>query len=320
MENSVINNLLGKHFSQEYLSPAENETLREWITNNQDEYKRLARLIGSVEKEKTFSVDTDKAWIDMNKKLTSIVRKKSIPMYALKTMAAAAVVAACFLVGTYLWTNFQNKATRIVADATSIKTVTLPDNSIITLNKNSSIQYDKRRFANHRNVVLEGEAFFEVTPDKKHPFEVCASSIKVRVLGTSFNIKARSSDDVCVNVKTGRVEVVAGEQKIVLTQGEEASWQDKDLKKQETFNPNYLSWKEQKLTFADTPLPEVFSMLEEYYGIRILVKEDIQEYRVTTVFTSESAEQALNELKLLLHFDCKKENDVYVISNFQPIR
>lgn len=318
MEKSVINDILGKLFSEESLSPAENEMLQRWITENRSEYERLDRFIRSVEKEKSFAVDTDKAWDSLTNKRAAVAEKNIFRLYPRKI--AAAVLAACFFIGVYLWTTFHYETSQIVVDTMSIKTVTLPDHSVITLNKNSSIQYDEREFARHRHVVLRGEAFFEVAPDENHPFEVSAPSINVKVLGTSFNINARVPEDIRVDVKTGRVEVTAGAENVVLKGGEGASWQNNRLKKYAISNLNYLSWKERRLTFADTPLSEAISMMEEYYGIRIRAKEDIGEYRVTTVFTSESAEQALDELKLLLHFDYKKENDVYVIYNFQPIR
>lgn len=319
MKNSVINNILGKHFSQESISPAENEILRQWISDNENEYEHLANHIHSLERDGTLSVDTNRAWNNVSRKITPVVRKKTIRTYIERIAVAAAVTAVCFFVGNHVRTNYYNKTTLIVTDATSTKTITMPDKSVITLNKNSSLQYKARQFAEHRNVVLKGEAFFEVTPDKKHSFEVHASSVNVRVLGTSFNIKSRITDDVCVNVKTGRVEVAVREQKVVLSQGEEARLQNKQLQKQETADLNYLSWKERRLIFTNTPLSKVISTLEEYYGIKILTKENILKHRVTTVFTSETTEQALNELKLLLHFEYKKENDVYMIYNFQSL-
>ena len=86
--------------------------------------------------------------------------------------------------------------------------IELDDRSQVTLSPNSTIRYKRKFQEQKREVYLEGEAFFEVTKDHEHPFFVYANNLVTKVLGTSFRIRAYdSSDQVMVEVKTGRVSV-----------------------------------------------------------------------------------------------------------------
>src|SRR5690606_36556914 len=98
----------------------------------------------------------------------------------------------------------------------------LSDGTLITLNENSSIVYQEEFTSNERHVALTGEAFFEVARDEEKPFIVdLPSETYVKVLGTSFNIKAFDGDSlVTVFVKTGRVEFGSEANNIILTPGE----------------------------------------------------------------------------------------------------
>lgn len=134
---------------------------------------------------------------------------------------AAASVLICLFV-TYLIIREDRKTektdsnTFIVSTlANAIKTVELPDQSVVTLDKNSELIIPSN-FQNqkHRIVHLKGNAFFEVTPDKSKPFYVYIGNIKVEVIGTSFTIKSNSEGNVSVAVKTGKVKV-SGSDKII---------------------------------------------------------------------------------------------------------
>lgn len=90
-----------------------------------------------------------------------------------------------------------------------VKRVQLPDSSIIHLNANSKIRIPHLFASTNRQVYLdEGEAFFEVAKDPDRPFLVNASSLIIKVLGTSFNVRSyRNLDHVTITVATGQVQV-----------------------------------------------------------------------------------------------------------------
>lgn len=89
------------------------------------------------------------------------------------------------------------------------------------------------------------------------------------------------------------------------------------IEKQVINNENYLAWKTKKLVFDKKSIIEVAAALQEYYNTPIIIYGNAQNCKVSTAFTSETLIQALDELKLLLHFDYKKDGKGIVIYNIE---
>lgn len=155
--------------------------------------------------------------------------------------------------------------------------IRLSDGTLVWLNAASSIRYPEQFEEDTREVHLEGEAFFEVAPDKKKPFIIHTGDMQTRVLGTSFNIKAYRGEDIQVAVATGKVEVS-------LPDGEGRSQQKLLLPNQlATYKKtaglldaveisdagSYAAWKEGRLMFRHTPIQEVAATLERSLGLQI---------------------------------------------------
>lgn len=163
------------------------------------------------------------------------------------------------------------------------RTFRLSDGSSIRLNAESKISFPEKFDAEKREVFLEGEAFFDIERDASRPFIVHSGQITTVVKGTSFNIKAYSSDkDIKVSVATGLVEVInnKGKEKVSLEPKERAVFnlKDKQLNKV-LFDYDELAWKDGILHFKNAKLAEVFKVLERWYGVQ---------FRITnqTVFTN----------------------------------
>src|SRR3546814_509770 len=84
----------------------------------------------------------------------------------------------------------------------------LSDGSTVWLNSGSKLAYPASFNEDKRKVYLEGEAIFEVTHDKSHPFMVIAKDFEIEVLGTVFNV-SNYSDDPSINtvLKNGSVKI-----------------------------------------------------------------------------------------------------------------
>ncbi len=119
--------------------------------------------------------------------------------------------------GSFGWYQLQKKDVPVAiamlenhTEAGKLLKIQLPDSTIVLLNAASSLQYPERFDGKTRNVILHGEAFFEVKHDKEHPFMVKADQLNVHVLGTSFNIRSYQNDeDIAVTVATGKVGITA---------------------------------------------------------------------------------------------------------------
>jgi ferric-dicitrate binding protein FerR (iron transport regulator) len=93
----------------------------------------------------------------------------------------------------------------------------------VWLNAESHLEFPDRFTGDKREVRLQGEAYFEVKKDAKHPFIVYSDYLTTRVLGTAFDVRARSARDASVTLVTGRVLVKTQDADQVLTPGQQAS-------------------------------------------------------------------------------------------------
>ena len=188
-------------------------------------------------------------------------------------------------------------------------TVYLSDGSKIILNSESKIRYSKPFDANQRIVELEGEAFFEVTPDKSRPFIVKSGNLLTKVLGTSFNIKAYPSDkNVKIAVKTGLVSVENTRKKtknkltksVVLQPSEMVTYKKStnSTSVSDFDHREELAWSEGVLYFKDASMEEFVAKIERWYGIDIIVK---REKPIKKGIVGEFHNQSLEDILIGMH-------------------
>jgi len=185
--------------------------------------------------------------------------------------------------------------------------ITLPDGSHIWLNSGSTIKYSSPFVGKNRCVELEGQAFLNVTKNKKSPFSIQAGNVKVNVTGTQFDFKSYPDDRIAeVTLKEGSINLS------LLSEGVETSHAkmkpgdhfifNKNTKKAFISNKNidrYILWKDNMLIFDETPMTEVKKILERWYGVDIEIKNKVVEsYKFTTTFKNKSLSQVLELLEL----------------------
>lgn len=171
--------------------------------------------------------------------------------------------------------------------------VNLPDKSSIILQPKSKISYSPKQYnKTKREVILAGEAFFEVQKDSKKPFFVYTNELITKVLGTSFSVKAHpSTAEIEVIVKTGKVAVFLQRdvdkntklannalEGLVLTENEKVriNRDDYTISKPVVVSNDYLKLPIEKLSFNfdDTPVSDVINDLEKAYSIQIIYDHD----------------------------------------------
>lgn len=154
--------------------------------------------------------------------------------------------------------------------------LTLADGTTIWMNSDSELKFPVRFAGEKREVFLEGEAFFEVAPDRLHPFVVKTNDIRVEVLGTSFNIKAyRDEAEVEATLFTGTVCVAPLEdtvRQVVLAVGEQACWhpQAGELSVSEVDLERVMAWRNGVFMFNREELKVVMHQIERWYGVRCI--------------------------------------------------
>lgn len=160
-----------------------------------------------------------------------------------------------------------------------VRTVTLPDRSVITLNANSSIVYAQTWDDDKpREVRLHGEAYFNIVHKQNHSkFLVHTSNdVTIEVLGTQFNVNDRRNVTRVI-VQSGKIKLDRDgklENEIFMQPGDYAEiTHSGDVIRKAVEARQYTSWKNRKLIFKDTPVSEIISILEDNYGYRSEVND-----------------------------------------------
>jgi transmembrane sensor len=184
-------------------------------------------------------------------------------------------------------------------------TIKLPDGTLVKLNSSSKLIFPDKFTGSAREVTLAGEGYFEVVHNSSLPFIVHTDHSATQVLGTSFNVNAKSSSATEVTLVTGKVKVSgsASNESITLKPSQQAIiTQGKNLIDTVSVDVSkFIEWKDNVLTFDDTPLNQVVVRLEEWYGVGITVKSKaIENCRITARYESESLENVMESLEFLL--------------------
>jgi ferric-dicitrate binding protein FerR (iron transport regulator) len=154
--------------------------------------------------------------------------------------------------------------------------ITLSDGTRVCLNSGSSLKFPVRFVKGiKREVYLEGEAFFDVTKDKLHPFIVNANAIRIKVLGTKFNVSSYAEDKmvntVLVEGSVTLCNTAKPSETSILTPGYKGVW-DKSgtgisLEKVDT--RLYTNWMKGEIAFKGTGFKEIIKKIERTYNVTI---------------------------------------------------
>jgi ferric-dicitrate binding protein FerR (iron transport regulator) len=241
-------------------------------------FKEVCNDWKEFEPVQKIDVDENGAWDALSGRIQKHeVRQKPVTRWyqlpAVWTVAAVVLmVAGYFIYSASVGKTFDSEV--LAATTNEQKRVILPDGSVVFLNTNSQLSYQKDGFGtDFRTVKLQGEAFFEVHKDALHPFIVEVGLAKVKVLGTSFNVNTTDKGSVEVNVKTGRVEVSSrSESKILLLPGDRGVLHNDLLTHSRSKNENYMAWKTRCITFDGDNLFTALDVINHVYGSQITTR------------------------------------------------
>jgi|GEM_PF-755953 len=309
------------------LSAEEQEELDEWLSSNPENanhFKELQDVWSKAEDYgQSFRPNTAKAWKNVAQKLEFELNETHAPVRQLSIFykVAAAII---LVIGSYwIIQQLNHKEDWIeIASNEAINEVLFPDGSKAWLSSHSNIRYQKTmNDAKSRIIELTGEAFFEVSHNPDKPFIIKALETETRVLGTSFNVDARkNAPHIKVSVVTGKVQfssLKANDNKVILepsTQGV-YTYADQTLRKEVLSNKNFLFWKNKELQFENIRISDIIEELNQSYNVQIRIADaSLADERITTSFENQTIDEILNELKILLDIDVKKDGNRYTIA------
>ncbi|MBT1711322.1 FecR domain-containing protein [Fulvivirgaceae bacterium PWU5] len=196
----------------------------------------------------------------------------------------------------------------------------LPDGTTVTLNEGSMISYNTEEFGKaNREVILSGEAFFDVTHDPGHPFVVKTQQVNTTVLGTAFNISAYADKPIVITVVRGKVNV-----------GSDATVFETLLPNQElVIDPQSLlherknvqadekvEWMANYLILENVTMKEAAQMISKRYNTQVVLGDSsLAECRISIFFVkNESLSRVLETVSLAKGGDYKIQNNIATIN------
>lgn len=315
------------------ISEKELEELNQWRkmrSENEDEYQLICLAWKhSDEKTELSEPNLDHEFSELEllmkkehgkeEKVISISRKE-IQKPKINWMAIAASFVLLFGLGTiYKLINKDNLDWLVVDSKNEMLSLVLDDGSTVNLRPNSTFKYPREFGENLREVELIGEAYFEISQNKTKPFVIETGMERVRVLGTSFNVRAlKGEEESSVFVKTGKVALESRDGKgIILFAGEKGLFKrnEKLLSKEANVLPNALSWMTKELVFKDTPLDEALKEIQHYYGLQFdLTHLEGMGCPFTAKFKNQEIETVLETLSLTFSIHIEKSSGQFILS------
>lgn len=328
----------------------EMQSILNWLKDPKNEY-----LFEQFIKEDCFhfeSIDTKEAFV--NNTAFEIVKQRinsgKINKDKHKIRKIVFRIAASFLlpiaIGYSTFYFFHTNAkpepiafNEITAPLGSKTNITLGDGTKVWLNSGSKLKIPQKFEGDFREVQLIGEAYFDVKKDAHRPFIVRTSKLNIKVLGTSFNVKAYpeegtiettlvnglvtitksseslNSKNVTYLKPKQRATFVKESGKLILTESEkELIKQEVKVKVDQTREEKmictknidteqFVAWKDDKLVFKYEDFESLCIKLKRWYGVEINIKsEQLKKYHYTGVLQKETINDVIEMLKLTMPF------------------
>ncbi|SHM79652.1 FecR family protein [Mucilaginibacter sp. OK098] len=280
-EDILIKYLLGEG------GPAEALEVEAWAAANNANAKKLEEVKIILETSKRLAQDSPlgevEAWEKFKDKRTAAKNEPArvIPFTAntnwLRIAAAVIFLIGGGWIGYYLYSGQKGtSADWVNLKATnSVRIDTLPDGSIVHINKNSAISYSGN-FKSKREIRLTGEAFFNVKHNEAAPFTVHVNDISIIDVGTAFNVKSRLHNTEVI-VESGIVKVSKNNNAVQLKAQQMVNIKlgDKAFKIEQTPDELYNYYVSNTFFANKTPLWRLIAVLNEAYGADIKIKNNV---------------------------------------------
>ena len=235
------------------------------------------------------------------------------------TISAAAVALLLIVSGLYLMNikNVPENDNMLLVPAGQRINLILSDGTNVWLNANTSFRYPALFSDKNRTVYLDGEAYFEVSANKKKPFIVKTQQGDIRVTGTSFNVAAYSKfNNFETSLLSGSVDIYKNNKKLVsLNPNQKSTLQNNLLLISEITDTDDFLWKKGLIAFNHKKAEEIFRALEKYFDIVIRFDaEKLPQHTYTGKFRqADGIDYALRVLQKSIRFDYERNDESGII-------
>jgi len=349
-----LSELLALHWSGE-ISDEEKAELDELLLQHPGDWLKAGQLEQLVfSKATTDEEDKINSLIDRVSNVIGDENRQQLSPWsttAPRRFRARTLLVALLLIvaggGMLLTWLYREQGYKIVTTDAGMKTkIRLADGSSIILNAGSTLRYPEKMDKGIREVYLNGEAFFDIKHAASRPFIIHAEKMDVRVLGTSFNVRAYKDEEfeetavisgaVEMLVKEGKQVIrIAPNEKVLLhknfshakkttnkaapVSGEQAADIERSsLSPISAADSNHVletAWLNNQLIFQNETLSTIAQRLERWYGVKIVIRDpQLAALRFSGRADNVSIEKLLNILQEIQPFKYSVQDDIVTIN------
>lgn len=287
----MMNNTILYKYLSGLVTESEERELLAWLNYSQDNRKEFFELkaIWAAQRMmdgKKMEEDADKSLEKLNRRINNSQRQVHLQKrkHLYRTLGA---VAALFLVVVYITyfvvggtINFPYAENELAVvytnkeDLHSVRTVLLPDSSVVWLSYNATLTCPDKFRGDQRIVSLTGEAFFEVKKNTDHPFIVKTNAYEIKVLGTSFSVNthaAEGREETILMNGSVQIQEPDGRSLAMLRPGQQALYsKNSENIEIRSVDANALtSWRFGLVSLTEVSIQEILHCLEETYDVKI---------------------------------------------------
>lgn len=272
---------------------------------------------------------TDRAWdrlysrLDADNLLVTVEKKpKAISLNRYGAVAAVAAVIVCLAYGV-TWYLSQEKGDELMNlvvqenKETSVLVTTLEDGSVVYLTQQALLQYPEHFATDKREVNLQGDAYFDIAPDRECPFWIETGKVRIKVVGTAFDVRTDGKSSFSLSVQRGKVQVLSKQngQDVYVEAGETVTWEGEqpEISRQQDAIMFERYWNH--IRFKDERLGNILRVMNQNStGPQIQTSAALEERKLTVEFAHNSPESVAELIGQALGLKCTRQEGVIKLS------
>jgi transmembrane sensor len=285
-------------------APDERARFDDWLGRSSahaaayDEALRTWRDLAAMRNSERYRALLDKP--TLRERLVSTLRAPRWAAVAATTAAVAVIVWLGFSLDAF---SFLRRPTQVTTHVAEVRETTLPDGTRVVLGAESQLSFEVTQRM-RKATVVGGDAYFAVTRDSARPFTVSIGDVRVRVVGTQFEIRRRTGE-VRVAVAEGTVDVSrtgAAGAAVRLRRGEALTARGGSASEVRAVEPTDIAaWRSGRLVYDNAELRDVVADANRYARSRIVIADvQLTGLRVTTSFRTSQVEGMIETLQVAL--------------------
>jgi len=285
----------------------EEESVRNWIESSDDNYADFLR------ERKTY----DALLLSTPSKISRQSFHQHLTPWILSTVASIALLVIATGLFFYAESSKLQQYNTIIVPPGQRINVLLSDNTNVWLNANTTFRYPSKFARKNREVFLDGEAWFDVSKNKKKPFIVKTDQGEVRVTGTTFNLEAYSEyKNFVTSLFEGSVDIYQNNAKLATLKPNQKGMLQNDRYFISTIdNTDKYLWRDGLIAFDNMKLEDILFELEKYFDIQIEINtKKLPQHRYTGKFRqADGVDYALRVLQKSIHFSYSRDDEKQII-------